>query len=224
MADRSKFGKLAGRALRWEDGNMNTCTASPNEYERYEVFRRAIVQRDSAAWADVAQWYRPLMISWARQRLASVPLEDSCADIADEAFARAWSALASTGADTFPSLATMLGYLRRCVASVTADRLRAQSDRFCALTEHEPARQLSPEQEVLVEFNRTEVWALISTHITSSQEEIVVRESLILGLPPRTILERHPDLFEDVAEVYRIKRNLFERLRRDDDLRELYGE
>jgi DNA-directed RNA polymerase specialized sigma24 family protein len=203
---------------------MDACTASPTDCARYDVFRRAIAQRDEAAWADIALWYRPLLMTWARQRLTSMPIEESCADIADEAFARAWSALLSAGADAFPSLAAVLGYLRRCVASVTADRLRAQSDRVCFLTDQEPARQLSPEQQVIAELNRTEVWARINTHITSECERIVVHDSLVLNLPPRTILERHPGLFDDVAEVYRIKRNLFERLRRDDDLRELYGE
>jgi DNA-directed RNA polymerase specialized sigma24 family protein len=202
---------------------METYTVSPNNRERYEVFRHAIADRDDAALADVVAWYRPLLIAWAHQKIDRIPIEESCADIADEAFARAWSALATTGLDTFPSLAAVLGYLRTCVSSVVVDRARNQAGSARLLGRIETTPQASPEQTVLAELDRAEIWSLINRHITTEQERIVVYESFALSLPPRTIVQRHSSIFDDVREVYRIKHNLFDRLRRDDNLRELYG-
>jgi len=203
---------------------MNAHTASPNNRERYEVFRHAIADRDPEALANVVACYRPLLIGWARQKLARMPIEESCEDIADEAFARAWSALTATGLTSFSSLAAVLGYLRTCVASVVVDRARAQSSSPYPLTPLVVSPQPSPEQAVLAELNRAEIWSLVNRHIMTEHERIVVYESMVLCLPPRTILRRHPGIFDDVGAIYRIKRNLIERLRRDGDLRRYCGE
>jgi DNA-directed RNA polymerase specialized sigma24 family protein len=203
---------------------MNAHTASPNSRERYEVFCLAITDRDPDALADVVAWYRPLLVAWARQRLARTPVEESCEDIADEAFARAWSALAATDLASFPSLAAVLGYLRACVASVVVDRARSHSSSPYPLTPTIVSSQPSPEQAVLAELNRAEIWSLVKRHIMTEHERIVVYESMVLCLPPRTILRRHPGVFDGVGAIYRIKRNLIERLRRDEALRRFWVE
>ena len=58
--------------------------------------------------------------------------------------------------------------------------------------------------------------------VSSEHERIILVESFVLGLPPRTILERHQDCFEDVPAIYGAKRNLLNRLERSRDLRQLY--
>jgi hypothetical protein len=47
---------------------------------------------------------------------------------------------------------------------------------------------------------------------------------LVYGFPPRVIWAHHPQLFADIATVYRTKRNLFERLQRNRDLLQLLEE
>ena len=37
------------------------------DHAGYELFRRAIVERDDEAWAEIHSHYRPLLLSWARQ-------------------------------------------------------------------------------------------------------------------------------------------------------------
>jgi hypothetical protein len=53
---------------------------------------------------------------------------------------------------------------------------------------------------------------------------VLARLSFISDLKPSEILERHPDLFTDVAEIYTMRRNLKNRLWRDKELQELWGE
>src|SRR5262247_3994627 len=87
----------------------------------YELFRRAIVERDEDAWAEITVRYRRLLISWAGQCSAKLEIAEYGDDIADQAIARAWRALAPAQFATFPNLAALLGYLRACVAAVVID-------------------------------------------------------------------------------------------------------
>jgi len=80
----------------------------------------------------------------------------------------------------------------------------------------------APEQEVLEEFDRTEIWRLIVQMTSNPQEQIIVRESLVDALPPRAIQARHPDMFADVIQVYRVKRNLVNRFQRNRELQQLW--
>lgn len=203
---------------------MNPQNYSSNSQERYIIFCRAVAEQDADAWADIVGWCRPLLIGWARKRLATLPIEERCDDVADEAFARAWAALIGARLDRFPNIAAVLGYLRACVASVAADRARAHADKASPLSELEIAPDPTPEQAALAEARRAEIWARVEQHIVSEQERVVVYESMALSLPPRAILLRHPALFESVAAIYVLKRNLFDRLRRDEGLRQLNDE
>src|SRR5690242_10117840 len=95
----------------------------------YELFRRAIVERDDEAWADIYTHYRLLLISWARHASAHVPNVAPYEDIAGRALTRAWTALSPEQFAQFPSLATLLGYLRACVGAVVIDAARAETTR-----------------------------------------------------------------------------------------------
>src|SRR5689334_16131673 len=99
------------------------------EVAGYELFRRAIVDRDEEAWADIYTHYRLMLIGWARHAGAHAPAVASYEDIADRALARAWSALGAEQFVQFPNLATLLGYLRACVGAVVIDAARAEATR-----------------------------------------------------------------------------------------------
>ena len=190
--------------------------------EGYELFRRAIVERDDEAWAAIHQHFRPLLVAWARQATSRAPGSDLHEDIADRALARAWSALGPEQFAQFPSLAALLAYLRTCVAAAAIDEARAEATRERAYQKLTPPSVVTPEELVLSALNRDELWLLVNKLISSEQERIILIESFVLGLPPRIILERHQDFFADVPAIYAAKRNLLNRLERSRDLRQLY--
>jgi hypothetical protein len=68
---------------------------------------------------------------------------------------------------------------------------------------------------------QAEGWRLISEAALSHPEQLILYESLVYALPPRAIQARHPDQFSDVAEIYRIKLGLFQRLLQDHGLQQL---
>ena len=55
---------------------------------------------------------------------------------------------------------------------------------------------------------------MVEREMRDEAEQLVARLSFVAGLSPREIRARHPDRFADVNTVYRIKRNLIDRLRR----------
>ena len=147
-------------------------------------------------------------------------------DIADHALARAWMALSLSPERfaNFPSLAAVLAYLRACVSAAVVDCARAESARERMLGKLEVGGAASPEEVVMNDLERAELWRLVGGLISGELERVVLIESFLLDLPPRAILVRHPDLFADIDAIYSTKRNLLARLKGNRALRELFEE
>jgi len=199
--------------------------SAPADAMYYELFRRAIEQRDADAWADISRQYRGLLAAWAAQSGSRCLLTEQPEDIADQAFARAWAALSSARFSAFPHIASLLAYLRTCVRATVIDHTREQAGQLRAVQSIESTGvSAAPDQAVLDELDRTEIWRLIARMTSNSQEQVIVRECLVYALPPREIQARHPDMFADVMQVYRVKRNLIHRFQRNRDLQRLWQE
>jgi DNA-directed RNA polymerase specialized sigma24 family protein len=197
--------------------------SAPTDAIYYELFRRAIEQRDADAWADISRQYRGLLAAWATQSSLRGLLTEQPEDIADQAFARAWAALSSARFSTFPHIASLLAYLRTCVRATVIDYTREQAGQLRAVQSiASTGVTAAPDQAVLDELDRTEIWRLIAEMTNNPQEQVIVRECLVYALPPREIQARHPDMFDDVMQVYRVKRNLINRFQRNRDLQRLW--
>ena len=96
------------------------------EQESYELFRRAIVERNSDAWGAIHQRFGALFASWAWRSAGRSFTADECSDIADQALARAWAALTPERFADFHTLARLLSYLRACVTTTMIDTIRTQ--------------------------------------------------------------------------------------------------
>jgi DNA-directed RNA polymerase specialized sigma24 family protein len=190
----------------------------------FEIFRRAIVERDQFAWATIHARYRLLMIAWARQSSVSLSVSEQFEDIADQAFARAWSALTPMRFAEFPGLAALLGYLRSCVSTVLIDIARAQSTRERTIQKLNLGTPATPEQIVLDTIDQKELWKLVTRMIETPQEALILHQSIVLGVPPRLLLARYPHLFQTIDDVYATKRNFTGRLQRNRELQRLMHE
>jgi DNA-directed RNA polymerase specialized sigma24 family protein len=194
------------------------------EIDKYELFRSAIVERDNDAWSMIITYYRPLMITWAARSAAGQAGGEYCEDLADQALARAWAALSPEHFTSFPNLAALLAYLRTCVATTAIDAIRRQAS-YDRVFEHTATDlDTTPEQLVLERLERSELWQLVTSQITSEAERVALHERFVLDLPPRLIHSRHPVLFADVKVVYAAVRNLCTRLQRHKDMRRLYAD
>ena len=189
-----------------------------DEQEGYELFRRAIEERDADAWSAIYTRYRPLLIAWVCRSDAYAHSSEPADDIADQAFTRAWAALTPERFAEFPSLARLLGYLRTCVATTVIDDVRAQTTRARIARELYANAVATPEQIILADLDRDTLWGTVMGLATTRAEHVALVESFEYGFPPRTIHERHPQLFPAVTDVYTVKRNLFARLQRNREL------
>jgi len=187
----------------------------------YELFRRAIVEHDDEAWARIAARYRPLMIAWTARCPAVHAAAESYEDLADHAFARAWSALSSERFAEFPSLAALLAYLRACVTATVIDAARASAVYDRAFQPSGDAGE-DTEYAVIARLEREELWRMVMSLTTSEAERVVLRERFLYDYPPRIVQARYPALFSDVTVVYTAIRNLCDRLRRHKEFARMY--
>lgn len=186
----------------------------------FELFYRAIVDKNSAAWEAVYQQYRSITASWVT-RCPTFPMVDESVDFfVNRAFEKFWIAVTSEKFALFPNLASVLRYLKMCVFSVVSD--------FARLKEVVAANDFVDSENVLLKigtgdvegeiFERTylkQLWELVQARLQSEREYKVMYATYLLGLKPRQVKDLYPELFNHAGDVSRIKENVIARLRRD---------
>jgi hypothetical protein len=191
----------------------------------YELLRRAIGERDQAAWDAVFAQYRGVVLAWVRQHPAGSAVREDDEYWVNRSFERFWSAVGPERFALFPNLATVLRYLKLCAHSVLLDAVRALGPQPpVPLTEQAVATGaaggvVDAEAVAAGEVAVQELRRAIDAELHDEAERLVAHLCLVLDLKPREVYERHPDRFADVADVYRVKRNLLERLRRSPAIR-----
>lgn len=194
----------------------------------YELFRRALAERNETAWRLVFNQYRPLVASWV-ERQQAFPLAGEEVDFfINGAFARLMKAVSPEQFARFQDLRSILGYLQLCVVSEVNDHMRAiRGTETLPLDQVNLSSHMAPddvENTALDDVERTLIWQTIRSCTKSDSELLVVYASYVLGLKPRQLYERFPDRFDSVDRVYRIKENVLARLRRDPRMQSLFEE
>ncbi len=191
-----------------------------------ELFRRALDEHDSEAWAAVDQQYRRLVLRWIYAGNRAELAQDEADDAASDALARFWKSLSAQRnpvAERFAHVGALLGYLQRCAICEMQTRQR-QAQRVALLGEKLQAGQLaapaalSPETLALDALTQREriadVRAWIREHVDDPAERLLLDLVYRQGLAPAEIAQQHPDMFADVKQVYRIHERLLKRARR----------
>lgn len=191
-----------------------------------ELFRRAIGRRDDEAWAYIYQQYAPLVLTWVTQRQSTTLLlgQEGSAPLVNAAFAKFAQALTPAKMERFDSLAAILKYLKMCVHSVVADEMRSRQARQCEDTletiEQEPASD-DPADDVVSAISAQSLWQVIQEELNVEEERVLIYLAYVRGMKPGEISRHQQHLFPSVDDVYRIKRNVLERLRRNKRLQAL---
>jgi DNA-directed RNA polymerase specialized sigma24 family protein len=192
----------------------------------HELFRRALVERDDLAWEYLYSQYRSLAERWVRNNAALSGSYEPVEHLVDEAFTRFWQAIPAERFEDFPTIATLLRYLQLCTGCVVIDSARAQTAARIATEKLSPLEenyQQSPDELVVEQFSREQLWQYIASQLNSEAERVIIYDSFVNGMKPGALYNAHRDLFASVNEVYVLKRNLLDRLSRDPGLRDLLG-
>ena len=183
-----------------------------------EIFRRALLQQDSRAWSVLTERFHGIVLSWVRRH----PQREAVRDIDSEenfvalTFERFWRVTVRNKTLEFTTLAGALVFLRACVNSVIIDTLRSQKE----IPIPENFERVAPEPD---ESNQR--WEVIKGFIPNAREQRLAYLLYYCGLKPRQIVQFLPQEFNDVHEIFRLTRNIIDRLRRNKDrLRWLLGD
>src|SRR6266852_3803964 len=188
----------------------------------FEIFARAVVRREDHAWETIVAQYRGIVLAYVGQHSAAAMIREPDDYWVNRAFQRFWGAVGPERFGQFPDLAALLKYLKLCVHSVLMDEIRARRaaplNSLDEVPETVPS-QTNAERSVVGKLAGEQLWATIAAELQDEAEEVVAYLSFTRDLKPSEIFGRHPRLYASVADVYRIKRNLIERLRRSPQVR-----
>jgi DNA-directed RNA polymerase specialized sigma24 family protein len=174
------------------------------------------------AWETIVAQYRGIVLAYVGQHSASTMMREPDDYWVNRAFQRFWSAVGADRFGQFPDLAALLKYLKLCVHSVLMDEIRARRAAPANSLDEIPETAAAPhnaEHSVIGKLAGEELWAAISAELQDEPEQVVAHLSFRRDFKPSEIFNRHPGLYASVADVYRIKRNLIERLRRNPEVR-----
>ena len=184
-----------------------------NEAFGLELLRRAIVQGDQDAWAGIQQCLSALVRGWLyghprREMALSFESEESYVALAFERF---WQATTRQQVH-FETFAGALAYLRASLHGAILDVLRAYSrPAEVPLPESGAGGEPSLEGQVA----SLALWEILQTLVPSAREQRLAYLLYHCGLKPREIVHFCPQEWNDVQEIYRLRRNILERLLRN---------
>jgi len=191
----------------------------------FELFRRAIRNKDEHALEVVITQYQPLVARWVDRWMVKHPdlllIDQEAQDFIAQGFERFWSSFTSAKFDKSRNLAAVLRYLQMCVYAAVTDAWRkSQHIRLEQEMRDEEQEFVASESTPEDHLQNDEFWQLIQKKSNDPKEYTVVYASYSLGLTPREILAEYPGLFRDVKEIYQYKANLLDRLGRDDEIKD----
>ena len=191
------------------------CGSPSNDEYVVELLRRAVVQGDQDAWVGVQQCLGEVVRRWLRRH----PNREAACRLNSEenyvavAFERFWQVTIDQQIE-FSTLATALHYLRMSLNGAILDRLRASSR-----PKEVPLPQPGSSEEPLMEdaTSGAEVWELLQSMLLNVREQRLAYLLFHCGLKPGEIVHCCSREFSDMCEIYRLRRNIMERLLRNVD-------
>jgi hypothetical protein len=200
--------ELATRCLR-ELGSYRRGEQCDETYG-LELLSRAIVQGDQDAWAAILQCLGELVRGWLRSHPGR---EAACRWEGEEnyvalAFERFWQATTRQQV-AFKTFAGALAYLRASLNGAMLDTLRAYS-RPQEVPLPMPGAWGEPHVEDQTDSG--ELWEILQTMLPNERERRLAYLLYHCGLKPREIVRLCSQEWSDVQEIYRLRRNIVERV------------
>ncbi|MDX1417601.1 MAG: hypothetical protein R3293_25585 [Candidatus Promineifilaceae bacterium] len=193
----------------------------------FELFRRAILERDDISWDIILEQYSALVRSWI-ERHPSYPITDENKDFfVNRTFDNFWHAFNRdpNKLQKFSNVKSLLQYLKLCTNSAVREYADRRMHPQGVALSSTPVVSIAHPVDEIADFENTvaakALWQYIEGLLKSEQERIVAQDFLIYDLKPREIYASHEDGFSGVPQVRRIKENLMARLRRDSYLAEI---
>ncbi|MGD9894259.1 MAG: hypothetical protein AB7R89_02075 [Dehalococcoidia bacterium] len=192
-----------------------------NPHPVMELFRRAVVGREDAAWAGLHVLFGRQIVGWCRRSGAP---EDDVDEFAQRAWVKFWQSYTPAKFGVARDFAQVLRYVKLCSRSVVLDAARRQPATVRLDGDlHIAASIAAPDAAYLQSEACTALWQLVEAHLHDERERVLVRLTFGLGMRSAEIQAHRPDLFPSVQDVYRLTRYVLDRLKRSDRLRDWFN-
>jgi hypothetical protein len=183
-----------------------------------ELFRRAVIDRDEACWRELHALFSEQVLGWCRQAgggFAVDPEEAACI-----AWERFWRYFTPAKFAAAKGAGGVLRYLKLCARSAVLDAAQsgARLQSLDAEARDRSDGRPTPADAQADRDARARFWAIVNANLHDSRERLLAHLGYEVGLRPCEIRARRPDLFPSSEEVYRLTRNIVDRLRRNRDL------
>ena len=176
-----------------------------------ELVRRAMIQGDQEARTWMQHCFGGVVRGWLRghpSREAACRLQGEENYVA-QAFERFWQASMQIQRVEFSTLAATLRYLRASLNGAIVDMLRM----YTRPKEVSLPEQGAPEEPHMQDMtNNSETWEILQAMLPTMREQRVAYLLFHGGLKPGEIIRFCPQEWDDVREIYRLRRNIMQRL------------
>lgn len=230
MNDLGNLATVSPRVLL--EGCRTTKTDNSHEKFCFELFKRAVVDRSDACWSAIYEQYTRLVGQWVFEYAhTNTGIGGTSIDeLVQDAFTGFWRSYKADHLQNAGGLGSVLRYLKSCAwSSVQHAFRRSETDQayhITTLDEHTQATQtgLRPETAVLRQMTAEQFWHVVDTCCNSEEERLIMRLRFVNELKPGEILLERPDLASNEKELFKILRNIKDRLERSMQMQQLFKE
>lgn len=191
----------------------------------FELLRRALADGLSDAFTRVYQIYERRVLAWVLCHSRFAQTGESADYFAIAAWGAFYAYLRGARFAGFSSLAQTLAYLKLCVHTAIIQYLRDQRPPagFPAIVPLDETPGAAQTPDLGAGLDAAAAWARVTRVLHDERDRLLAHCLFVDGLRPRQIVAAYPGSWRDEREVsveaYRIRRLL----RRDPQLRELFG-
>ncbi len=207
---------------------LSTCCANEKLQNSDEfcfaVFRQAIVFKQDACWTFIVTKYHLLVAGWVTLQMGKENniLGNTVGDLIQHTFLKFWQNYTAEKIDRATTLRSVLSYLKSCAATtVLEQRRRMQSrpkeDEFDTVDNVDKpftkSTERNVEQYVFEVIQKQNLEEKLVSLCKNEQEIVLMQCSFLQMMSPRDIMKLYPDMFQDIKQIYSIKRALKSRIR-----------
>jgi Effector-associated domain 7/NB-ARC domain len=221
--DNVKVHRLLAKYIRTIAELNDPLAQTTVEYAVFDLFRRAITEKDEQCWELLYKYYSNLIELWIVQRAGTDIPKDELQQCVIDVFGRIWTSIRGgyESMASFPSSSHILSYWRLAAENVALLYLR--ENRNLLLYDENTTEELQHDADDQIDQNIQifDFWRVILSLFQNNRERVVIYDLYVRGLRPNDILMHRKHMFEDIADLYRVRRNILHRMAASSELREL---
>ena len=193
----------------------------------FELMRRAIYRIEDAA--DVVY---EIYFDWLKRKIVGMfqRQDDAVEDLAQDAMVRFFTYVTPKSWPKFQTLSHVLAYMGKCGQAVVYNywRQRQTVEKHTQELEDHHEESVTDTEEVRpiedgYEQNQAlaQLWQCVKKNCSDALDLFLAQQLWQYGMQPKEVAKKYPDRFPKPVEVYKRKRNLIDRIKRDTSYRSL---